>query len=315
MIKQIFLILIVLLQTNQLAQNKTKEKQTKTFVQFKWSNDFVYQTDYYYTNGFAFEIIGAWAKANPVNSILIHGSGNSINEYGITIVQDIFTPKERYNIEEQLKEDRPFAACLLLGFIKKSFDLEKRIKVISELQIGVLGPAAFGKETQDAIHDMLPTSKRLNGWENQISNTVAINYSVGFYKSLIGLSWFDLYGVAKGKLGIPFTYLEIGGAVRIGWFDMYPQEFDIYSKNKWTIYFFAEVFERVVGYNATLQGGMFNNSVYTMYEINRMLANYKLGINITYRLFTLELASNYITPEFPGGLSHNWAYAFIRVAF
>jgi len=37
----------------------------KTF-QFKWSNDFEYQTDYYYTNGFSFQLISPDANIGVI---------------------------------------------------------------------------------------------------------------------------------------------------------------------------------------------------------------------------------------------------------
>lgn len=317
---RIIIVLIVFQQVFLLAQNGNRKNNSekaveKTFVQFKWSNDFIYQTDYYYTNGFAFEVIGPWAEANPINLILIQGSNKNLDQFGVTLVQDLFTPQERYNVEEQLKVDRPFAAYLLFGFIKKSFDPGRKIKITSELQIGVLGPAALGEQTQNGIHNMLPTSSRINGWENQISNSLAIDYAVEFYKSLFKLNWFDFSGAVKGKLGIPFTHAEIGGAIRMGWFDLYPQGFEMLSQNIWTVYFFAEVFGKAVGYNATLQGGLFSTSTYTLDKINRFVGSYRLGVSVTYKLFTFEIATTYNTPEFPGALSHNWGYAIVRIGF
>lgn len=317
---RIIVVLIVFQHVFLLAQSGNKKANLKkitekTVVQFKWSNDFVYQTDYYYTNGFAFEVIAPWVKANPINSILISNPNRSIKQFGFTLVQDIYTPQERYDVEKQLEGGRPFAAYLLLGFIKKTVDPGREIKIISELQIGVLGPAALGEQTQNGIHDMLPTSSRINGWENQISNSLAIDYSSEFYKSLFRLNWFDFVGAVKGKLGIPFTQAEIGGAIRLGWFDLYPQGFEMFSKNVWTAYFFAEVFGKAVGYNATLQGGLFSTSIYTLDKINHFIGSYRLGINATYNLFTIEMALTYNTPEFPGALSHKWGYAIIRVGF
>ncbi|VAX27751.1 hypothetical protein MNBD_IGNAVI01-2720 [hydrothermal vent metagenome] len=317
---RIIIILTIFQQVFLLAQSGSRKDNSKkiaekTVVQFKWSNDFIYQTDYYYTNGFAFEVLGPWAEANPINSILIPSSKKNISQFGITLVQDIYTPRERYNVEEQLEGDRPFAAYLLLGFIKKSIDPENKIKITSELQIGVLGPAALGEQTQNGIHDMLPTSSRINGWENQISNSLAIDYSAEFYKALFEFSWFDFSGIVKGKLGTPFTQAEIGGAIRLGWFDSYPQGFEMFSPKNWTAYFFAEVFGKSVGYNATLQGGLFSTSIYTLEKINRFIGSYRLGISATYNLFTIEMAVTYNTPEFPGALSHKWGYAIIRVGF
>ncbi|MCD6598711.1 MAG: lipid A deacylase LpxR family protein, partial [Bacteroidales bacterium] len=251
---RIIFILILFQQIILLAQdhgNKDNYEKTleKTIIEFKWSNDFVYETDYYYTNGFAFEVLGPWAKPNPINIVLIPSPEKSVTQFGITLIQDIFTPQERFDVEKQIDGDRPFAAYLLVGFIKKSYDPRKNIEVLSELQIGVLGPAALGKETQDGIHDLLPTSERLNGWENQISNSLAINYTCEFYKSFFEIGWFEFSGAAKGKLGIPFTQVELGGIVRLGYFDSYPNGFEMFSIRKRNAYLFAEVFGKAVGYN------------------------------------------------------------------
>ena len=318
--RRIIFILILSLQANLHAQEeggkeKANETLRKTFIEFKWSNDFTYETDYYYSNGFSFEVLGPWAKQNPINAVLVPNPNGSINQFGVTLVQDIYTPYERFDVEKQLDEDRPFAAYLLLGFIKKTYDPIKRNKVISELQIGVLGPAALGEETQNGIHDMLPTSSRINGWENQISNSVAINYSAEVYKSLYSLSWIELSGVVKGKLGIPFTQVEVGGIVRLGYLSFYPSGFEMFSERKGTAHFFAEVFGKTIGYNATLQGGLFSSSVYTLDSINNFIGSYRLGISVAYNLFKLEIATTFNTPEFHGALSHRWAYASIQVGF
>ncbi len=317
---RIIFTLILFQQIFLLAQdhgNKNNFEKTleKIIIEFKWSNDFIYETDYYYTNGFAFEVLGPWAKPNPINAILIPNSKHSFTQYGITLIQDIYTPQERFDVEKQLDGDRPFAAYMLLGIIKKTYDPTKRTKIISALQIGVLGPAALGKETQNGIHDILPTSSRVNGWENQISNSLAINYTCEFYKSLFEISWFELSGAAKGKLGIPFTQVELGGILRLGYFDSYPKGFDMFSRRKWSAYFFAEMFGKAVGYNATLQGGLFSSSVYTLDSINHFVGSYRLGISAAYNLFKLEIATTFNTPEFQGALSHRWAYASVRVGF
>jgi len=317
---RIIFIFILIQQLSLLAQDHgNKEKVSnvlkKSFIQFKWSNDFMYETDYYYTNGFAFEVSGPWAKKNTINSILIPSPEKSINQFGVTLVQDIYTPYERVDVEKQLDGDRPFAAYLLLGFIKKTYDPIKRNKIISELQFGVLGPSALGEETQNWIHDMLPTSERLNGWENQISNSVAINYSTGFYKSLYRLSWVGLTGTANGKLGIPFTHIKLGGGARIGYLSSYPKDFEVFSENRMTAFLFAEVFGKAVGYNATLQGGLFSSSTYTLDVINHFVGSYRLGISVSYNLLNLEMATTFNTPEFPGALSHRWSWIVIRAGF
>lgn len=310
-----FFFLIAISST--IAQNRTTQPSIldKTTIQFRWSNDFIYNTDYYFTNGFEFEILSPLAKRNPINIFLIPSLDESLNRYGFTLVQNMFTPKEKFDVEKQLDGDRPFAAYLLVGFKNKSLNPEKQIAVISEIQFGVLGPAALGEETQDAIHNVTGNSANLNGWENQISNSVALNYMASIYKTLYSNCWFDIYAVGKGGLGIPYTFLQAEGGLRLGLFEKNPQGFEMFSQKKVMFFVFAEIFERLVGYNATLQGGLISKSTYTIENINHLIGGYRLGISFVYNLLKLELATTYNSPEFPGALSHKWGYVVIKVGF
>ena len=310
-----FFLCVVLAVSSSAQNGTTSKKMEKTTIQFKWSNDFIYNTDYYYTNGFKFEVMGPWAKSNPINNILIPSFKNSQNRYGFTLAQDMFTPKEKFDIEKQLDGDRPFAAYILLGFKKKSFSPEKKIAVISEVQIGILGPAALGEETQDAIHNLTGNSANLNGWENQISNSIVLNYKASIYKTLFSSCWFDFYAAGKGGLGIPYTFIEVGAGVRLGLFDENPRNFEIFSKKKIRVFVFAQIFERLVGYNATLQGGLFGTSTYTIESINHLVGGYSLGMNFVYSLFHVEAGTRFNSPEFSGALSHKWAYVSIKAGF
>ena len=89
----------------------------------------------------------------------------------------------------------------------------------------------------------------------------------------------------------------------------------MFYKKKGTAYFFAEAFGKAVGYNATLQGGFFSSSVYTLDSINHFVGSYRLGVSVSCILYKLEIATTFNTPEFPGALSHRWAYASIQVGF
>lgn len=299
------------------AQPPTEDTEFKkqTTAQFMWSNDFVFDTDYYFTNGFEFEVTSSWAKDIPVNRICIPTSQKYTDLYGVTLIQHIFTPVEKFDLEKQMDGDRPFAAYLMLGLKKKSLNKTKGLSLISEIQLGVLGPAALGEETQDAIHRMTGNSAELNGWENQISNSLAINYLAKISKTLYSTGWLDIYAKGKGAFGIPYTYLQIDGGIRVGLFDEFPQEFEMLSKKKFYVYAFAEIYERLVGYNATLQGGLFSSSTYTIQDINHLVGGYRLGISFTHNFLKLELATTYNSPEFEGGLSHKWAYALVKAWF
>ena len=139
----IFFLFLHVVINGQNSGNLNNTQPPSSF-EFKWSNDFEYQTDYYYTNGFALEFFTPLAKKNPINSILLPMKSNEIELFSFTLTQDIFTPKAKFDIEDQLNGDRPFAAYLLLGFKKVTFSRTNKIRTYSEIEIGILGPAAFG---------------------------------------------------------------------------------------------------------------------------------------------------------------------------
>lgn len=310
----IFFLFIQIFIYGQKNENFDATRSVNSF-QFKWSNDFEYNTDYYFTNGFAFEVFTTLVKKNPINAFLLPIEASDLELYGFTLTQNIFTPKSRFDIHKQLKGDRPFAAYLILGFMKVGFSQKTQIRTDSELQVGILGPAALGKETQNGIHNNIPTTAPLIGWENQISNSPLINYSASIEKIVVNTNWFDFSGTSAVTLGLPFTNLGIGVKTRIGFFNSLPKDFEFIASQKWQIFLNLSACGSLIGYNATLQGGLFSENVYTLSDINRFVGYASLGITAVYKKFKLEYSQNFNTPEFPNAVSHSWGYLSIKFGF
>jgi lipid A 3-O-deacylase len=306
------MILLFFLLSESLFSQNNKSDSLSSF-EFKWSNDFEYQTDYYFTNGFAFEIAARWEKSNPTNSILIAHTSESKVLYSLTLLQNIYTPKAKFDLSDQLNGDRPFAAYILLGAKKISFNKTDRTKLYSEIQIGILGPAAFGEEVQNGIHSLLPTSSEVNGWGNQIANSLMLNYSVSAVKSFSIKRWFELSGIVSAKLGLPYTNARVGVRTRIGFFDVFPSEFEYYSSQDFKLFLSLGTDASIVGYNATLQGGLISKSIYTLNKINRFVGYANIGIILLFNRFELEYVQQFNTPEFPGAVYHSWGYLSIKV--
>lgn len=313
--KILLLLILAFCSTNGQDLKDSTEFVHPNSLQFKWSNDFEYQTDYYFTNGFAFEYFAPWIKENMINSILLPVELSDFELYGITLIQDIFTPKERYYIPDQLDGDRPFATYLLLGFKRVSFNPIDKISIYSELQVGMLGPAASGEEVQNGIHNNLPTSDLVVGWENQISNSFMLNYSASIEKQFYYNNWMDISGISLVKLGLPFTNLNLGIKTRIGLFDFLPKEFEFCSNRKWQLFLTLAASGSFIGYNATLQGGLFSESVYTLSNINRIVGHANIGLTVVYKKFELEYIQHFNTPEFSEAFYHSWGYLLIKVGF
>jgi len=310
-IKSIYLLLI--LSGNIYSQN-LKLDSLSTF-EFKWSNDFQYKTDKYYTNGFSFEVFTNLSKNNPVNFILFPITSNEFELFSITLTQDIFTPKDKFNIKNQLNGDRPFAAYILIGFKKVAFNPFDKIKYYSEIQIGILGPVALGEQTQNSIHRNISTSAEVIGWENQIKNDLMINYSASIEKVFSNNNWIEFSGISLVKLGFPYTDVNFGFQSRIGVFDLFPKDFEFLSNKKWQLFLNLSANASIIGYNTTLQSGIFSKSNYSLTEINRFIGKASFGITAIYKRLKMEYMQHFNTPEFPKADSHSWGYLLIKFVF
>ncbi len=82
--------------------------------------------------------------------------------------------------------------------------------MLSSLNLGLIGPGAFGKEMQVGIHkitgNIIP-----QGWRNQIKNDVALNYEVSYQKQLFrGGDYFSLQSNSAARVGTLFTNTSVG---------------------------------------------------------------------------------------------------------
>lgn len=311
-----FYILLIIFSGTLYGQEKTADILPQNIISFKWSNDVIFETDYYYTNGLRFEFYFSFLKSNPVNYILLPSSDNSMKYYGLTLTQDLYTPTEVTDTL-RLRADRPYAAYILLGFEKISYDRIKKLRIYSAFELGIIGESAYGKETQNVIHDWLPTTSTLFTWLNQIKDDFAINYTAEIEKGFWDGSWFNINGITSTKLGSPYTYLDAGFAGRLGKYDLnYHPDFAMSSNMDWQGYLFADFRGRFVLYNATLQGGLFNNnSIYTVDAIEHWVGDFSVGISVLYKYVKLDFGIHHITPEFEGGKEHKYGYLNIRAGF
>ena len=64
---------------------------------------------------------------------------------------------------------------------------------------------------------------------------------------------------------------------------------------------------KLVGYNATLQGGVFHDKdphSFTQSDLNNIVFEHKLGINLMRHWIQLGMAANYTSQEFIDAKSH-----------
>ena len=293
---------------------QTIEKQP-TLLTIVFDNDIFDNTDYYYTNGINIELITPLAIISPLSGFLIGLSGSQINLYGFSIKQNIYTPINP-DIAEISKGDRPFSAFLTMGQFRESYNLQKRISVKSSINFGVLGPASMGSLVQSSIHNIEPV-----GWNNQIKNNIVINYSIKIEKGIISTPHIELNLTVGGNFGTIFNKINSGLYFRTGSFSPVVKcattSYGSSANNNAIQYWFFVTGEtNLVAYDATLQGGLFNNEnpyVIQNNDINRVVVNLSIGVALYYKQFGVEFQNFYLSPEFKNAYDFRWGR--IKLAF
>lgn len=278
------------------------------YFSIQFDNDVFFSMDYYYTNGIKFSYVHPTLQLSRIMQITIPYRKRSLNYYGMHLVQNMYTPT-RLDLEEVLVGDRPFASYLYLGFFKTTFDDTKMIKIHSGFDMGMLGPTSLGGLIQTTMHSTEPT-----GWVNQIGNDVVLSYHAMIEKGILEkgiLTWLVSGGGIAGTL---YNNLYISTTIMAGKQQPYFSGKGLQCGTNITTQglqynVFAGLKTTVVGYDATLQGGVFSsNDVYsfTGKEIKRSTLSVTAGFNLKYKWLWLTGKIHYITPEFKGGRDHKW---------
>ncbi|RMB62873.1 lipid A deacylase LpxR family protein [Dokdonia sinensis] len=303
----VVLFLVQQLMTAQKIDNLISYRDIKSnnYFRFNYDNDYFAASDENYTQGYSFELVAPYFKTNPAN-YLFYKPQNAEMRYGLAVEHIGFTPDD-YQLPEIQEGDRPFAVAIFLKSFIVATDTEKRSRFTSSISIGLMGPAAFGKEMQTGIHKATG-NKIPSGWRNQIKNDVVLNYEVGYEKQLARYrDLFSLQASANVKVGTLFTNASIGMNSTVG---IINNGFStITNRNGFKLYAYAQPTVSVVGYDATLQGGLINrDSPYTIAssDVTRVTGQFHYGIVLKTRTLYFEYARSVSTKEITTGSSYKW---------
>lgn len=282
-----------------------RDMGSENYFRFHYDNDFFAASDKNYTQGYSFELANPIFSYNPVNHIFLKFNGQ-INSYGVAIEHLGFTPNDFVSPSIQIG-DRPFAAALYVKSFATTVDLIKKRRLSQSLSLGLIGPGAFGKEMQTEIHK-LTGNKIPGGWNNQIQNDIVLNYKLDFEKQLYRYnSLFSLQSIANLQLGTLFTNASIGINTTFGHIDLPFSESGQSSALK--LYAYAQPVISVIGYDATLQGGIFTNDnpyIIANEQIERITGQVDFGLILKYKRLYLEYTRTAITREFKSGNAAKW---------
>ncbi len=301
---------------NQDSINADLVKNNRYF-RYIYDNDFFSQTDRYYTQGIIPELIAPFVKKSPFSKVLIRLNKKVQNYYGLAAEQECFTPKSiRWDTLNRL--ERPYTGVIFLTHFLVSIDPIKKQRLTTKFDIGAIGPCAKCEEEQKGIHKALKNIAPL-GWEWQLSNDLVLNYSGLYEKGMVTKKYFEMIGFADARVGT--LYDDIGGGFyfRLGLMNSYFKHYGVIknAKNKFQFYITAKARGKLVGYNATMQGGPFSTSIYEMDAnvIERKVYSLSASAVFAYKRLSLEFSRVYLTKEFERGVEHGWGRCSIMGCF
>jgi lipid A 3-O-deacylase len=301
------LLFLSLLSFAQRIDNTASFREIKSnhYFRYYFDNDFFANTDYYYTIGHNFELVSPKLLKNPINYLFIKLK-NSEQKYGLSLAQVGFTPTNLES-DEILYDDRPYAAAVMLKSFLISTDTIHKTTFSSTLSLGIIGPFSSGKKIQTIIHKWIGKDIPL-GWQYQIQNDLVLNYEISHEKQLYRHdNLFELNSNVKLRVGTMNTNISGGLTTTFG--KINSPFISAKNKNNFQIYGYWQGLVTAVGYDASLQGGLFNkNNPYVISDQNmeRFTFQKNFGIVLHSKTFYLEYYRSWLSKEFETGGTHKW---------
>jgi len=244
--------------------------------------------------------------------------------------QNMYTPndlKEKHHIPGE----RPYAGILLGGVgYEVYFDPQSPWTHYTELDFGMIGPAAMCKDTQTMIHKLLDCRKP-QGWDDQLHNEFVVNGQWWTKYNYYITKWMALvprFGALAGTLQ---DALEAGVDLKIGYNIRPTVRKDVVFNNgmmfrgvkgsnwydKLTAYVYAGLDERYYLYNHILEGSFFTNKDKDLsVDIEPFVSEFRFGAVIKYDNFFITYYAIMCTDEYKhqktapdyGGLCLGWNF-------
>ncbi|MFZ6814612.1 lipid A deacylase LpxR family protein [Undibacterium sp. Rencai35W] len=194
---------------------------------------------------------GFYTSGNRVVTSYVLSTAQQSITYGWQLGQDLYTSSDIKLLPAQIaKNDHPYAGWLFAGLYREFADFSGTGSRIA-FDLGCLGPCAGGEWSQTHLHRLIQQPLP-QGWSTQLRNewgvVVSGDWTPVRWSPGAGI---DLTPRLKGRFGNIFTDAATDVTLRLGALNPLPQQSASYA--------FLRGEAKLVGYNATLQGGYFNN--------------------------------------------------------
>ncbi len=273
--------------------------------------------DKYYTNGLMFFYRFIPAKTDPktVKQVVEFRLGNKM-----------YTPSNanKPNIEDH---DRPFAGYLFANAqISKFYANESMLRFGT--QVGIMGPASGVGAFQDFMHDFIGWYS-VDGWEHQITNTIGLNvhamYSMKVANYLSKQADINLYGFANA--GTINTNIAVGFWNRISILRINK----VYESNLYGasivkdrkvktervsdfFFFFKPQLEYHL-YDASIQGGLFNDKSPLTFDIEPIQMTMEFGLMFQFERANIWYSVTLQSKDVKNDLVERYAWGSLKLSW
>jgi hypothetical protein len=276
----------------------------ETYWRITYENDFFGATDRYYTQGVHLEFVHPRLRL-PVVSRLLFAPAGMRSHFGVAFEDDGYTSSDLKQATIPLG-DHPYAGTKQLRAFVISNDSARTRVISSSLTVGLIGPGAGGREIQTFIHRRTGNTIPM-GWTHQIRNDLLLNYELSGERAMHragSLAQLSVHGT--GRLGTFHTALTTGTTLMFGRLPRSSRSEQLGTTPR-ALYVYLKPQLQLVGYDATLQGGVFNRtSPYTIASRDLTRAVYRQHAGLVYRSGTrfIEVFRSYHSRTFATGRSH-----------
>jgi lipid A 3-O-deacylase len=318
----LFMLLFHAAQATSEPADTLRPLSPTRLLSYAYANDLFFRTDYYFTQGMTLTLVHPALARLPTRHLLAAGPSGSTQHHGLTLRYDGFTP---LRIQDPFIRvgDRPYAAYLYASFFRVSNHPARHQRLTTALEIGFIGPAAAGKELQTAIHRVTGNAEP-RGWDYQIRNAPIVGYRVVFENQLAATRHAEVLGSAEASLGTLYSYAATGIRIRAGQLHPYfanlglAEQGSLGSHHHWQLYGQATLETRFIGYDATLQGGVFTQpDPYTLTagDVRRVVLRSSGGLVLAHESLSFAATATWVSPEFVAARPHRWGQLAVTMAF
>lgn len=297
-------------------------------------------TDDAYTNGSRIDLF--YTHDGPLHSVvdnvLPRAGAGSIDIYGWSIMEMMFTPKEIGDTAFQ-PNDYPWSGSLFVTHSRSSYNPIAHYLLETEVVAGVIGPASMSGQLQEGFHRLIHYQQP-RGWRHQFHNDLLLNLNLTLEKQLLALPsgtaghpWLEFNGGAHFSGGTMDNEASLYTLLRIGRMTPYfhgllsqysgPSKTQNSHKGQWQFYFTLKPQVTAVATNALLEGGVFSKkpdeSVYTAgpdhamtktyspyHPLNGLVYNVDYGAVLAFRGFSISYTQDWSSALMKGLYTHEF---------